>query len=373
MLGGLAGAGLLAIDADRRPARPDVGVCQADHADGPTLSAPSLYDFSVEPYRLAEAVWPHVFGLEVPENVSWIQALPPAGQRMIWSPSLYLGAFVLVLALGAAGLRGDPPWRRWLTIVAMVSLVGAMGKFAGPLWWIRWIPGSAALLGGHDPPAGLPRPDAFLPDGAGSVYHVLAILLPGFAMFRYPAKLMVFTVLCASALAGLGWDRLCRGESPSGRTRRWCLTGLVASGGLVLLILAERAAIERWVARQVPPGSLYGPVDAARTVNATLWALVQGGSVYAAGAVLAAWAAHRPRLAGAGALLVVTADLALAGCRIVWTVPQADLDAHASGRPVDRPGGAIGSRRRGRSGSIGLNNGIPTSSSKVGRRTGSPS
>ena len=35
----------------------------------------------------------------------------------------------------------------------------------------------------------------------------------------------------------------------------------------------------------------------------------------------------RPRLAGAGALLIVTADLAMAGRAIVWTVPQADFDA----------------------------------------------
>ena len=89
---------------------------------------------------------------------------------MIWSPSLYIGAFVLVLAVGGAGWAGGPPWRRWLTILALVGLVGGMGKFAGPLWWARRIPGAAELLGPHDPPASLARPDAFLPDGAGSVY-----------------------------------------------------------------------------------------------------------------------------------------------------------------------------------------------------------
>ena len=299
-------------------------------------SAPSLYDYSVEPYRLAEAIWPHVFGLEVPENDSWIQALPPPGERMIWSPSLYIGAFVLVLAMAWGG-QGGPPWRRWLTILAMVSLVGGMGKFAGPLWWARWIPGADGLLGPHDPPASLTRPDAFLPDGAGSVYGALAMVLPGFAMFRYPAKLMVLTCLCAASLAGLGWDRLCRERSASGPTVRRCLAGLVASAGLVLLIVVGRAAIERWVTQWVPAVSLYGPVDAGRAVNATLWALVQGGVVYAAGAVLSAMAAHRPRLAGAGALLVVTADLAMAGCRIVWTVPQADLDGTPEvARLIDR-------------------------------------
>ncbi len=325
MLGGLAGAGLLAILLTAAQLGPTW-----EYARRTTLvagaSAPSLYDFSVEPYRMAEAIWPHVFGLEVPENDSWIQALPSPGERMIWSPSLYIGAFVLVLAIGGAGRAGGPPWRCWLTILAMVSLVGGMGKFVGPLWWARWIPGTAELLGPHDPPASLSRPDAFLPDGAGSVYGALAMVLPGFAMFRYPAKLMVLTCLCAASLAGLGWDRICRERSASGPTVRRCLAGLVASAGLVLLIVVGRAAIERLVTQRVPAVSLYGPVDAARAVNATLWALVQGGVVYAAGAVLVWLAARRPRLAGVGALLVVTADLATAGCRIVWTVPEADLD-----------------------------------------------
>ena len=77
----------------------------------------------------------------------------------------------------------------------------------------------------------------------------------------------------------------------------------------------------------VPAGSLYGPVDPARALDQTLRALFQGGAVYAAGAALATWAAARPGRAGAGALILVTADLAMAGCRIVRTVPQSLFDA----------------------------------------------
>jgi hypothetical protein len=406
MLGGLVGAGLLAVLLTAIQIGPTWEYArQSTRLTGPAASA--TYDFSVEPYRLVEAVWPYVFGLEVPENASWIQALPPEGERMIWSPSLYVGGFVLVLAVGGAGLRGGPNWRRWLTILALVGLIGGMGKFAGPLWWARRIPGAAAWLGAPDPPPGLSRSDAFLPDGVGSLYGALAMFLPGFAMFRYPAKLLVFAGLCGSVLAGLGWDRLCRADStrlaedhsagpegsdeapgaltphppfghplpggargtavasaerekhgggverlpsapgetdgvsgaarssPSSRlpespwrtTRRWCLAGLAASVGLVVVILARRAAIEQWVGRHVPPGSLYGPVDPARAVDQTLWALIQGGAVYAAGTALATLATLRPSWAGAGALVLVTADLALAGCRIVWTVPESDLDA----------------------------------------------
>jgi hypothetical protein len=326
MLGGLAGAGLVALMLAAAQLGPSWEYARSStRLTGPL--APTVYDFSVEPYRLVEAVWPHVFGLEVPENASWIQAIPPAGQRMTWSPSLYVGGFVLALAVGAAGLRGGPRWRAWLTILGLIALAGAMGKFAGPLWYARGIQGAAAVLGGHDPSSGYPRPDAFPSDGAGSVYHVLAILLPGFAMFRYPGKLMVVTCLCASSLAGLGWDRLCGEGGATRRTRRICLLGLVASGGLFLAVLTGRGTIERWVGRYTPVGLVYGPADAARAVNETLRALLQGGIVAAAGAVLAIGASRRPRLAGAAALLVVTVDLALAGSRIIWTVPQADFDA----------------------------------------------
>lgn len=284
---------------------------------------PSRYDFSVEPYRLAEAVWPQVFGLEVPENATWLPAIPPRGERMVWSPSLYIGGFVLVLALAGSGLRDGPPWRRWLTIVAMVGVLAGMGRFAGPLWWARQVPGANGWLGPFDPPAGVMRPDAFLADGAGSPYGLLATFLPGFGMFRYPAKLLVFAALGASVLAGLGWDRLCRGEAAAKPARRWCLAALVLGVGLVVVVVLGRESFERWVASRVPPGSLYGPVDAAGALGWTVRALIQGAVVYAVGAVLTTWAAARPGWTGAGALILVTADLAMAGSRIVWTAPQA--------------------------------------------------
>ena len=140
----------------------------------------------------------------------------------------------------------------------MVSLIAGDGQVRGASVVGAWIPGAAGLLGPHDPPAGLARPDAFLPDGAGSVYGALAMVLPGFAMFRYPAKLMVLTCLCAASLAGLGWDRLCRERSAPGPTRRRCLAGLAASVGLVLLILAGRAAIERLVTSRSRPSRCTG-------------------------------------------------------------------------------------------------------------------
>jgi hypothetical protein len=323
MLAGLAAAGLLAVALAAVQLGPTCEFAlQSWRMTSP--SAAGLYDFSLEPYRVIEAIWPHISGLEVPVNRSWIQALPPAGERMIWTPSLYLGAFTLVLFLGTARLRLDQPWRLWLTTVAILSALAGMGKFAGPLWWVRWVPQLAALVGEHDPPAGISRGDLFLADGAGSIYGLLATALPGFALFRYPAKLLVFTCLAISGLAGLGWDRLVDGNPRS--LKRLCGYGAITSGAALVVGAILRDPIEGLMRRRVPPSPLFGTVDPTGALNSITNALVQGGMLYAVGWILAPWASRRPRVAGVFALVTLTADLALADCRIVWTVPQSALD-----------------------------------------------
>ena len=117
----------------------------------------------------------------------------------------------LVLALSAAGFRGGPPWRGWITIVALVGLAASFGKYGGPLWWARWGP-FASTLGPHDSLIGQPIARQFVPDGAGSVYGLLSMLLPGFSSFRYPSKLLTFMAVGLAVLAGLGWDRVDRGR-----------------------------------------------------------------------------------------------------------------------------------------------------------------
>ena len=58
------------------------------------------------PFRLAEMLWPSVFGTSFGRNAYWIDALrSPAVRQKIWVPSLYIGALGLVLALGALTFR----------------------------------------------------------------------------------------------------------------------------------------------------------------------------------------------------------------------------------------------------------------------------
>jgi hypothetical protein len=288
-----------------------------------------VFGFCVEPYRAIEAVWPNVFGTSWPENRSWIQALPPAGDRLLWTPSLYLGGLTLVLALGAAGARGAgrPPWHRWLVHVAVVAALAAAGRFAGPLWLVRCIPGSSRLLGPHDPPGAFGRDDGFLPDGHGSLYGLLAATLPAFGLFRYPGKLTVLVAAAIAPLAGAGWDRLVAGGACARAPRRVAAAGLAATVATLIAGLSARGHLLAWLARHLPDDQEFGPVEPHAAFGATAGALIHGGLVLAAALALASAAPRRPRLAGSLALCVMALDLGMANACLVWTVPQAVFDA----------------------------------------------
>ena len=112
------------------------------------LSPETLYRFSLAPVRLAEAVWPNVFGSSTAIPRSWLQALPPAGGHEVWVKSLYLGGLTIALASGALGWSRVASSRVWLSSVAGVALVASLGKFGGPLWWLRQGP-LGSLFGPH--------------------------------------------------------------------------------------------------------------------------------------------------------------------------------------------------------------------------------
>ncbi len=81
-----------------------------------------LYHFSVEPYRLGELIWPNVAGVNYGENSYWPEVVRlPGVYPKLWVPSLYLGGLTVVLAAVALGLRQGPPWRVWLSAIAIVS------------------------------------------------------------------------------------------------------------------------------------------------------------------------------------------------------------------------------------------------------------
>jgi hypothetical protein len=284
----------------------------------------TLSRFSLEPYRLVECLWPGLFGPTFPQNRTWIQLIPPGNDRQLWQHSLYAGGLVPLLVLGAAGFRGKPPWRAWLTAVAAVSLLASFGRFASPLWWLRWVPRLEPLLGPHDPLSGLARLDPYLEDGACSPCALLAAALPGFGLFRYASKLFTFTAAAAAPLAGAGWDELIAGRSKG--IARACVVGVVTSAVALGLALGFRAPMIALIAEWIRFDALSGPLDAAGCWAETQRALAHGLVICGAGLALTRWGPRRPLAAGAMVLTVFTIDLGLTTPRLVWTVPQAVFD-----------------------------------------------
>ncbi|HUE75068.1 MAG TPA: YfhO family protein [Pirellulaceae bacterium] len=161
----------------------------------PTTHHERLYDFSVAPWRLVECLWPNVGGRMFPTHRRWLSLVPAEGR--IWAPSLYFGILPLLLALTQWRLWRAGASQAWLSWLLLLFTLGSFGWY-GLGWCVREL--FASVLHG-DPdqvPIGSP---------VGGLYWLLVTLLPGYASFRYPAKLLVVAVLAASQLAARGFDQ----------------------------------------------------------------------------------------------------------------------------------------------------------------------
>lgn len=349
MLAGLAASAALAgvvTSAQLIPVLEFTGQSVRAAGEGPH----DIFPFSLSPLRVVEFFVPNPFGTPFHGNRSWLSTLPPKERSVkVWVPTLYVGGLALVLALGALRFRKVPPWRVWLGAIALVSLLGALGEFTGPLFWARSVPGLIANLppawadyfeGPKSPGVGFLetleslgppdthdvapiRHDLQLRDGDGSFYWFLATVLPGFRQFRFPSKLLTLTALALAALAGAGWDDLMASDpSQRRRTLRW--TGLLLSVTLAGLVLSPmvQSRLVGWLQDRAP-GSPFGPLDARGAVSEMQFGLAQGAAVLAFALFVAFRGHRRAGLAGTAALLVLTLDLGFANARYVLTVPQA--------------------------------------------------
>ncbi len=110
-----------------------------------------------------------------------------------------------------------------MTAVALLTFWASLGDFAGPA---RWLGGDLHPAAGND-----------------SFYGLLTTVLPLFRLFRLPFKLLVFTSLALSALAGIGWDRMITG----GNRRRVIVitTVLIIPTALLLAVSTITATTSR--------------------------------------------------------------------------------------------------------------------------------
>ncbi|WP_435018172.1 hypothetical protein TA3x_000118 [Tundrisphaera sp. TA3] len=285
-----------------------------------------IYPYNVHPLQFLDATWPGVFGTLEGGYRSWLNALPPKPESRLWMPSVYLGGLALVLALSALGMRGGPPWRAWLSVVAIAGALAALGPYGGPLMWARYVPGWAATLGPPEPAFSWQvRTDGHLRDGDGGAYWLLASAFPGFGSFRYPAKLLVVWSLAVAGLAGIGWDRLLAGHDRRARRIAALLLGL----GVATLLASWSGAgtLRSWFdALALRLRASDEPLDAARAIADIRSALVHGVAVAAFALGVATLAARRPRLAGAVAVLGLGCDLVMANAHHVITVPQSAFE-----------------------------------------------
>ena len=333
---GLAAAAAVAIAVAAAQVVPCLEYTRQTGRAGPA-ELHDVYPYSLEPVRLAGMVWPNIFGLAADEHSAWGNALPFPGRRpLLWASSLYFGGLTLLLGASTLTLRWKSPVKTWLSTIAILSLIGGMGQYGSPIWMTRAIAsavdsrawnGPVRDLGPLDPPdvSGL-RADGRLRDGDGGLYWWLTLILPGFGQFRFPSKLLVFTVLSLSALAGLGWDSLGVGR-PS---RPATLAGVLFGSSLLLLLVAygKRSAI-LGAFGSMDLSTNLAPFDRQQALGAILRGLSHATILSGLGLVLIAMARNRPRLAGALAIAMTTLDLGASNARLIVTVPQSCFDGRS--------------------------------------------
>ncbi|MEQ8786715.1 MAG: hypothetical protein RIC55_10470 [Pirellulaceae bacterium] len=270
------------------------------------------YDFSVAPWRAAELLWPNISGTSFPINRRWALLIPAEGR--VWTPSLYLGLAPLLLALTAWRIRRGPTRVRWLSWVVVVFATASLGWY-GVGWLIHEIRCGVFGASPDEPLIGMP---------VGGLYWWMTTLLPGYAYFRYPAKLLVLATLALSLLAARGWDRTFGGaRRDAARAIRWLL---IAICGVSLLLAAVAIIARPWILAQfesAPTDDLFGPLDAPGAWGVVLLAFLQTALVSGASwLILLASRRRRSEVWQAALLVLVAIDLGVAHGWLVLSAPR---------------------------------------------------
>ncbi len=204
-----------------------------------------IYQFSVGPWRAWEFLWPNLSGQQFPTQRRWLNALPAEGR--VWVPSLYMGLLPFLLAVTTWSLRRRAPLevRLWSWIV-LIGALSSLGIYGGG-WTVReiktWCGGSDSLGVG---------------DEVGGLYWLLTVVVPGYAYFRYPAKMLGLASLGLSLLAARGWDDAW--QTAGRKLRRWLFAlAIISLLGLAILLAIWPTAAGRL--STMPADALFGPFD----------------------------------------------------------------------------------------------------------------
>lgn len=190
----------------------------------------SLYDFSFAPWRCIEYLWPNIDGGKFPLETMWPEALgwidPP------WVPSQYMGLLPLLLALSAMRLRGGETRQRWLTWMAVLCGLASFGSYAPGRWIL--IPELTSSQESDEL--------NLLSSAFGGLYWLMVTVLPGWAAFRFPSKMLVPAACALSLLAARGLDALLSREGRRGGWGLVLLSLVSALGGSIVWLQGDRLA-----------------------------------------------------------------------------------------------------------------------------------
>ena len=195
------------------------------------------YQFSQPPWTLSELVWPNFSGRAYPTHQRWVDGL--RGAERMWTPSLYAGGFVFVLALLALNPLSRNRKQAWLSRLIIFFAVASFGWY-GLVWM-----GRELSLVDSDSPLG---------SAVGGLYWLMVVALPKYITFRYPAKLFKIASLAIAILAGWQLGKLLRTDSRK-RVRQICY--VIGIGSILILVFNE--AIARVGVKATSP--LFGPFD----------------------------------------------------------------------------------------------------------------
>jgi len=246
-------------------------------------------EWSTPPVRLAEVVFPHLWGdpARAEEGLYFAWHLHDGNYPYV--VSLYSGLLIAVLALSAL-VRWPVP-RRSAWVVAL-----SVGVFLA--------------LGRHNP-----------------LYPWLHQHLPLLGRTRFPEKFLLLATTALPFLAASGWQRLLE-ERRRGRTRgvdvalALAAAVLVVASALAILVHTRPAGVEAFMKAGSPLPLSEQTLERGRAYLATeAWAAV----ATAAGVVLILVLYRWRRVAGPAvaslAVLVLAGDLWYQGHRLVHTVP----------------------------------------------------
>jgi hypothetical protein len=288
-------------------------------------AAEHAYDFSVPPWHWITLVFPNSLGTHVAGNSRWIEMVPAEGR--MWVPSLHLGTLPFLLLVTSLGFRhrmglSKSSLSSSMAVVLVVALASAAGNYS-----LLWVLKQCQVA---------PSSWYSIDDAVTGLQWFWNNAVPGYRLFRYPAKWLPAAMLVLSCAAAQGVDRLI-GESK--RCHRSAASWLMV-GGLALGVggwmLTSIAPLHAWFQRaclSAAEDPLTGPLDC----DLARWTLMASGLHVAVAAglwwVFLRWSRlSRPnwRLA-----LAMLATLELT-CLAAWNTVGVSESLVRSG-PTDRP------------------------------------